>query len=412
MPAAFERRLAVRTKGVTSSAIREILKVATRPDVTSFAGGLPAPELFPLDAIRVATNKVLTEHGATALQYGATDGVLALRQLLCESISDREAAAAEAAGLARPERLTPDMVMITTGSQQALDLIAKLLVDPGDLVGAENPSYLGGLQAFRLHQARFAPISMDEDGARAEAFDAPSVRDAKLLYLLPTFQNPTGRTMSVERRVAVSRVLAELGVPVVEDDPYGELYFDQPAGPTIRSLLPELTLAIGTFSKTLAPGLRLGWIAGPKTVIARLTQLKQSGDLHTSTLSQYVALEVLRSGEMASHLERLRQAYRERAEAMLSSLAASFSSDVRFTRPSGGMFVWVELPHGIDAAPLLPVAIEQEKVAFVPGAPFHPNGGGENTLRLNFTHASPDVIRSGIARLGRVLNRSLTTSLA
>ena len=218
--------------------------------------------------------------------------------------------------------------------------------------------------------------------------------------------------MSVERRVMVARTLADLGIPVVEDDPYGELYFDQPPGPTLRSLLPDLTLAIGTFSKTLAPGLRLGWIVGPRTVIARLTQLKQSGDLHTSTLSQYIALEVLRSGEMASHLDRLRMAYRERAEAMLSSLAGSFPTSVRFTRPSGGMFVWVELPVGCEAAPLLPLAIEEEKVAFVPGAPFHPNGGGENTLRLNFTHASPAVIRTGVARLGRILGRGLSAAVA
>lgn len=407
MPSAFEDRLAVRTKSVTSSAIRDILKVATRPDVISFAGGLPAPELFPLEALRAASDKVLTEHGASALQYGATDGVLALRQFLAESISDREAALAAAAGLATPDRLTPDMIMITTGSQQALDLIAKLLVDPGDVVGAENPSYLGGLQAFRLHQARFATLDMDDRGVLPQSLDAPELRNAKLAYLLPTFQNPTGRTMDVDRRVAISGRLAGLGVPVVEDDPYGELYFQELPGPSLRSLLPELTLALGTFSKTLAPGLRLGWIAGPRAVIAKLTQLKQSGDLHTSTLSQYIALEVLRSGEMDSHLSRLRQAYCERAEAMATSLEAHLPGSVRFSRPHGGMFVWLELPDGIDAATLLPLAIEEEKVAFVPGSPFHPNGGGSNTLRLNFTHASPAVIRTGIAKLGRLLSAHL-----
>lgn len=407
MSPAFDARLAERTKGVTSSAIREILKVATRPDVTSFAGGLPAPELFPLEAIRMAAEKVLSEHGAAALQYGATDGVLGLRQHLAEAVSDSEAAAALAAGLPAPERVTPDMVMITTGSQQALDLIAKLLVDPGDLVGAENPSYLGGLQAFRLHQARFAGVEMDDDGAIAESLAENVGPDAKFVYLLPTFQNPTGRTMPVHRRVHVAETMAAVGVPVVEDDPYGSLYFHEPAGPSLRSLLPELALGLGTFSKTLAPGLRLGWIVGPKQVIAKLTQIKQSGDLHSSTLSQYIALEVLRSGAMDGHLERLRLAYRERAEAMLGSLTDSFPDSVRFTRPTGGMFVWVELPPGVEAAPLLPIAIEEEKVAFVPGAPFHPNGGGGNTLRLNFTHASPDVIRSGVARLGRVVSRAL-----
>jgi len=306
MSPAFTARLAERTKGVTSSAIREILKVATRPDVTSFAGGLPAPELFPLDAIREAADRVLSGHGAAALQYGATDGVLALRQHIAEAVSDSEAGAAAAAGLGAPERLTPDQVMITTGSQQALDLISKLLIDPGDVVGTENPSYLGGLQAFRLHQARLIAVAMDHEGARPDSLASTVGPEAKFIYLLPTFQNPTGKSMSNARRLAVAATLAEVGVPVVEDDPYGALYFDAPPGPSLRSLVPDLALGLGTFSKTLAPGLRLGWIVGPREVIAKLTQLKQSGDLHSSTLCQYVALDVLRSGAMSAHLERLR----------------------------------------------------------------------------------------------------------
>lgn len=412
MSLAFEERLAERTRGVASSAIREILKVATRPDVTSFAGGLPAPELFPLTAIREAADKVLSQHGSSALQYGATDGVLGLRQHIAESESDKEARAAAVAHMAAPPRIAPDEVMITTGSQQALDLVSKLLVDPGDLVGTEDPSYLGGLQALRLHQARFAPIAMDDDGVRPDRLGAVVDQRTKLVYLMPTFQNPSGRTMPTSRRREVAGVLSEVGVPLIEDDPYGDLYFSMPPGPALRSFLPQQTLRLGTFSKTLAPGLRLGWIVGPREVVARLTQLKQSGDLHTSTLSQYVALEVLRSGVMDAHLEGLRSVYSRRAAAMIEALEEHFPAEVNFTKPEGGMFVWVELPSRVDAAPLLPIAIEQEKVAYVPGAPFHPNGGGGNTLRLNFTHASEDVIEKGVARLGRIVRLALEGQLA
>lgn len=409
MPNAFDLRLAARTKGMTSSAIREILKVAQRPDIVSFAGGLPAPELFPLAEMRRAAEVCLTERGAQALQYGPTDGDPGLRTAIAEQVSAADAAAAAVAGLAAPAPVEADEVLITTGSQQTLDLVSKLLLDPGDLMAAENPSYLGALQAFRLHQARFATVAMDEDGAVPESLRSALARDPKLVYLLPTFQNPTGRTMSTARRLAVADVIGEAGVPVVEDDPYGSLYFDRPAGPSLRSLQPDLTLSLGTFSKTLAPGLRLGWVVGPRDVIARLTQLKQSADLHSSTLSQHIALEVLTSGIMPAHLQRLRSVYAERCSAMLEAIAAHFPAAARFTRPTGGMFVWVELPEGVDAARILPGAVEEEKVAFVPGEPFHPNGGGQHTLRLNFTHTPSEVIRDAVGRLGRVFNTALSS---
>lgn len=407
MPNAFDARLAARARGAKSSAIREILKVTARPDIVSFAGGLPAPELFPLEAMRQAAARCLAEGGAQALQYGPTDGDLALRTAIAEQVTASDAAAAAAAGVPRPRAVTADEVMITTGSQQALDLVSKLLLDPDDLMVTENPSYLGALQSFRLHQARFATVAMDDDGAEPGSLREALGQDPKFVYLLPTFQNPTGRSMSTERRVQVSAILGEFGVPVVEDDPYGALYFDAPPGPSLRSLQPELTLALGTFSKTLAPGLRLGWVVGPAAVLARLTQLKQSADLHTSTLSQKVALEVMRSGMLPDHLERLRSVYAERRDAMLTAIDSYFPPSARITRPSGGMFVWVELPERVDAARLLPIAVEQEKVAFVPGEPFHPNGGGQNTLRLNFTHTPSDVILDAVGRIGRVFERAL-----
>lgn len=407
MPNAFEARLAARARGAKSSAIREILKVTARPDIVSFAGGLPAPELFPLEAMRQAAARCLAEGGAQALQYGPTDGDLALRTAIAEQVTASDAAAASTAGLPQPRPVTADEVMITTGSQQALDLVSKLLLDPGDLMVTENPSYLGALQSFRLHQARFATVAMDADGADPASLREALGHDPKFVYLLPTFQNPTGRSMSTQRRTQVAAVLGEFGVPVVEDDPYGALYFHAPPGPSLRSLQPDLTLALGTFSKTLAPGLRLGWVVGPAPVLARLTQLKQSADLHTSTLSQRVALEVMRSGVLPDHLERLRTVYAERRDAMVTAIDSYFPPSAEITRPSGGMFVWVELPEGVDAARLLPIAVEQEKVAFVPGEPFHPNGGGENTLRLNFTHTPSDVILDAVGRLGRVFERAL-----
>lgn len=407
MPNAFDARLAARAKGAKSSAIREILKVAARPDIVSFAGGLPAPELFPIDAMRLAADACLSQGGAQALQYGPTDGYIGLRIAIAEQVTATDKEAAEAAGLPVPAAVVPEQVLITTGSQQALDLVSKLLLDPGDLMVTENPSYLGALQAFRLHEARFAAVDMDEDGATVESLRSALARNPKLAYLLPTFQNPTGRSMSTARRLEVAAVIGEAGVPVVEDDPYGALYYGQAPGPSLRSLQPELTLSLGTFSKTLAPGLRLGWVVGPHGVIERLSQLKQSADLHTSTLSQHVALEVLRSGAMPAHLATLRSVYAERCEAMLTAIEDCFPDSASFTRPTGGMFVWVELPEGVDAARLLPVAIEEEKVAFVPGEPFHPNGGGQNTLRMNFTHSRREVILDAVGRLGRVFERAL-----
>jgi len=412
MPTAFDVRLAARTKGAKSSAIREILKVAARPDIVSFAGGLPAPELFPIEAMRRAAVTCLSQGGAQALQYGPTDGDVGLRTAIAEQVTATDRDAAQAAGLPVPAPIAAEQVLITTGSQQALDLVSKLLLDPGDLVVTENPSYLGALQAFRLHEARFAAVDMDEHGATTGSLRAALAQNPKLAYLLPTFQNPTGRSMSTARRLAVAEVIGEAGVPVVEDDPYGALYYGQAPGPSLRSLQPELTISLGTFSKTLAPGLRLGWVVGPRSVLARLSQLKQSSDLHTSTLSQRVALEVLRSGVMPAHLVTLRSVYAERCEAMLNAIGQYFPDSARFTRPTGGMFVWVELPEGVDAARLLPIAIEEEKVAFVPGEPFHPNGGGENTLRMNFTHSRSDVITDAVGRLGRLFERALSASPA
>ena len=397
----FTTRFAERMRGVKSSAIREILKIASQPDVVSFAGGLPAPELFPIAEMRAAADVVLERDGSKALQYGPTEGLLELREL----IADRANAADPHA-----TPVSAENVIITTGSQQALDLVSKVLLDPGSPIVTEDPSYLGALQAFRLFQASFLPVAMDDEGAEPAALDAVLRQSPRFGYILPTFQNPTGRTMSEQRREAVAELFIKHQVPLLEDDPYGELYFGAPARPTLRSLAPEVTMHLGTFSKVLAPGLRLGWVIGPRTWVARLAEVKQSADLHTSTLSQYVANEVMRSGVIDGHLARLRQVYGERCQAMLESIAEHFPAGSRWTTPSGGMFVWVELPAGVDSGELLPRVIAEEKVAYVSGAPFHPGGGGANTMRLNFTHASPDVVRDGVGRLGRALVRAMETA--
>lgn len=396
----FIQRLSERAKGVSSSAIREILKVANRPDIISFAGGLPAPEYFPIEHMRVAADRVLSKHGREALQYAATEGVQELREFIAEQISANEPGAP----------VTAANVMLTTGSQQTLDLVSKVLLDPGDLMVTEDPTYLGALQAFRLFQATYAAVPMDDEGVEPAALRAALARQPKFGYILPTFQNPTGRTMGAARREAVAAAFSDAQVPLLEDDPYGAIYFDKPAGPSLRSLAPDLTLALGTFSKTLAPGLRLGWVVGPAAWVTRLAQVKQSADLHTSTLSQHVALEVLRSGALEPHLDVLRGVYFERCRAMLQALEEHFPKGTRWTVPTGGMFVWVELPGDVDVAALLPRVVAEEKVAYVPGAPFYPNGGGLNSMRLNFTHAPAEVVRDGVARLGRALSRALESA--
>lgn len=393
----FEGRLAHRMKGQTSSAIRDILKVVARPEIISFAGGLPAPELFPIDAMRAAADRVLARDGRRALQYGATEGLAELRAFI----------AAEATAATPDAPVEADQVLITTGSQQALSLISTVLLDPGDPIVVEDPSYLGALQAFRLHGASYRTVAMDDQGATPDSLEQALAASPKFAYLLPTFQNPTGRTMPLARREAIAQALRRQPTVLVEDDPYGALYFDEAPPRPLRSLVPDTALSLGTFSKTLAPGLRLGWVIGPRAWVARLAQVKQSADLHTSTLSQHVALEVLQGGGMPSHLATLRRVYGERCRAMLDAIEAYFPAGSRWTRPTGGMFVWVELPDGADAAKLLPSVIEDEKVAYVPGSPFFANGGGSNTMRLNFTHAPAEIVRDGVERLGMALTRAL-----
>jgi 2-aminoadipate transaminase len=386
-----------------SSMVRELLKLTTQPDVISFAGGLPGADLFPVDRFRDACRRVLDEHGAQALQYSTTEGERPLREMIARHTSRY--------GIG----VTPDHVLITSGSQQALDLVGKVFLNPGDHVLVERPTYLGALQAWNAYQVEYLSVDIDEHGMRTDRLEGALRSGPKFIYALPNFQNPTGVTLSLERRLALVRAADRFGVPILEDDPYGQLRYQ---GAHLSSLVTldgayrglgsdaysGNVLYLSTFSKTLAPGLRLGWIVGPPDVIQRLAQAKQGADLHTSTFVQLVAYEVARSGFLDQHVQRLRSAYATRRDAMLSAMSNHFPEGVRWTMPAGGLFVWATLPEWMDAGDVLRAALA-ERVAFVPGAAFFADGSGTNTMRLNFTNASVEHIDEGIGRLGCVLQR-------
>ncbi len=397
MAAPWAHRYAQRTKSVKSSIIRELLKLTQRPEVISFAGGLPAPEVFPVARFQEACHRVLHTQASTALQYGPTEGYRPLRELIV-------------AHMARYGILaTVDNVMITSGSQQALDLIAKLLINRGDRILVESPSYLGALQAFDLMGAEYVTVPIDDDGLQTCEMEQALRSGPKFMYILPNFQNPGGVTLSRSRRDELVALSDKYGIPIVEDDPYGQLRYEgehiTPLVVLDRTNLPRdgsyklgNVIYLSTFSKVLAPGLRLGWIVAPGEVIAKLVQLKQSADLHTSSFAQMVAYEVARDGFIDEHVKLIRSVYKERRDAMLAALDDYFPPEVSWTRPHGGLFLWVTMPPGIDSSRLLDSALRQD-VAFVPGEPFFPNGDAGSHMRLNFSNAKPEQIREGIRRL-------------
>ncbi len=404
MPTQWNYRYAQRTQRMSSSAIRELLKLTEQPDMISFGGGMPAPELFPVAEIADATARVLRDHGAQALQYSTTEGYRPLREWVCATSAQ--------AGL----HVSPDNILITTGSQQALDLIGKVFINPGDRLLVENPTYLGAMQAWASYGAEYIAVDMDDDGMLTDDLEAAFRAAPKFIYALPNFQNPSGVTLSRPRRRQMVDLAERHGVPIVEDDPYGQLRFEGEPLPSIATLdglahgrpatYDGNVIYLSTFSKILAPGFRLAWVIAPPEVIRKLVQAKQGADLHSPSFTQMIAYEVVRSGFIDDHVKVIQRVYRERRDLMLAALAAHFPPGVRWTHPRGGLFLWVTLPEGVNAADVLRRAVD-EKVAFVPGAPFHPRGGGENTFRLNFSMMPPDKIQTGIARLGRVLSATL-----
>ncbi len=408
MSTAWTSRYALRIKGITSSRIRELLKVTQRPGMISFGGGLPAPDVFPVQRFEEACHKVLTEQAASALQYGETEGYKPLRELLANNMA-RYGIKAKA-----------ENVLITSGSQQALDLIGKLFINAGDRVLVEAPTYLGALQAFNIYGAEYESVPSDDNGLRTDLLEKPLRSGPKFMYVLPNFQNPAGTTLSEGRRHELVLLADKYGIPIVEDDPYGQLRYEGEHLPSLvvldrENLRRDVGYSIGnviylsTFSKTLAPGLRLGWIVAPPEVISKLAQLKQGADLHTSTFTQFVAYEVARDGFLDKHVKLIRQIYGERRDVMLQALQEFFPPAVTWTHPKGGLFLWVTLPAGLDMEAVFRSALEQN-VAFVPGDSFYANDPQEGSrhMRLNFSNATPEQIREGIRRLAAAVKSHLT----
>ncbi len=386
----WELQYAQRTQTMTSSIIRDLLKLTQQPDVISFAGGLPAPELFPIREFKEACAYILEHDGARALQYGPTDGYPPLKEFLVEKMQKYGVPA------------EMENVLITNGSQQALDLIGKVFINRGDVIVTEAPTYLGALQAWNLFGPRYVTVPSDDDGMQVDRLEEVLRREkVKFIYVLPNFHNPAGVTLSEERRYRLVEIAGKYGVPIIEDDPYGELRFEGKDLVPIIVLHKENVIYLSTFSKTLAPGIRIGWVTAPGRVIDRLIMAKQAADLHTSTFVQMVANDICQRGILKRHVQVIRRVYRERRDVMLEAMEEFFPEGVSWTRPQGGMFLWVRLPEKVDAAQLLRVALEEK------GAAFFPNGGGHNTMRLNFSNASPEMIREGIRRLGRAIAREM-----
>jgi DNA-binding transcriptional MocR family regulator len=391
-------RLARRMRGLKASDIRELLKVTAHPDIISFAGGLPAPELFPVEALISISTEILRDEGARALQYSTTEGDPELRTAIAARMSRRLQA-----------EVSPQEVQITSGSQQALDLTSKLLLDEGDIVLCESPTYIGAIQAFRACQPRFIEVATDDSGMDLADLERrlAGLDRAKLIYVVPDFQNPSGRCWTAARRRGLVDLARQYDVMIVEDCPYGELRFHGHEVPPVKSFDEEgRVIYLGTFSKVFCPGLRIGWVVAHRHLIERYVLAKQGTDLHTSTLSQRQLAVYLTRHDLDEAINTIRETYRERRDIMLRTLDAEMPDGVSYTRPDGGLFLWAELPEHLDARQLLLRCIEN-KVAFVPGGSFFPNGGHENTLRLAFSTMSPERIEEGIRRLARVLREQL-----
>lgn len=390
-------RFAKRMDNLAASEIRELLKLTQQPDIISFAGGLPAAELFPIDAIRKANDKVLAERGAQALQYGPTDGYAPLREKVAEMMKPLGIEA------------QADDIMMTSGSQQGLDFVAKILIDPGDVIITESPSYLGAINAFKAYEPRFVEIDMDEDGMLMDQLEAALKANdrAKFIYTIPDFQNPTGRTLTLERRKRMIELANEYDVVIVEDNPYGQLRFEGEYLPAVKHFDTEdRVIFLGTFSKIFCPGLRVGWaLAGPG-ILNKLNLVKQGADLQSSTGAQMEVNQFLEDNDIDQHIDKIRDVYRHRRDLMLQEMTEHFPEDIRFTHPEGGLFTWVILPETLNAKELGAAAIEQ-KVAFVPGDSFFPNGGVSNTLRMNYSGSTDEQIKKGVRTLAKVFKEAL-----
>ena len=393
----WEKRLAKRTKGMKPSFIREILKFTADPEIISFAGGLPAPDFFPIREFGEACQHVLQTNGEQALQYGPTEGYPPLKLFIAEMLSKY--------GIS----VETENLIMTNGSQQALDLIGKLFIDPGDCMITSAPTYLGALQAWESYQAKFCPLSIDDEGMKVD--DLPGILNSghghKLIYVLPNFHNPGGTTMPLERRERLVEIAREHDLVIIEDDPYGELRYEGEYITPIFRLAPERTIYLSTFSKTLAPGIRLAYVAAPKQIISRFVEAKQGSDLHTGTFVQMVVNDICQRGFLRQHVRRLRGVYSQRRDMMIDAIAEHWPQECTYTRPKGGLFLWAQTPEGINTREFIDKALENN-VAYVPGFAFYPGeAGGDHAMRLNFSYANEELINEGIYRLGMAMKKEL-----
>lgn len=395
----WEARLAERTRSMKPSFIREILKLTMQPDIISFAGGLPAPEFFPIREFQEACRHVLENEGQIALQYSPTEGFVPLKDFLAKKLSKY--------GIL----VEPENILMVHGSQQGLDLIGKLFVDPGGCVITSRPTYLGALQAWNAYQANFCTAPMDEHGVIVEKLLPILSADHRhcFLYVLPNFHNPAGTTLPLERRKALVELARQKDLVIIEDDPYGELRYEGEDITPIFRLAPERTIYLSTFSKTLAPGIRLAWVVAPKPIITRLLQAKQGADLHTSTFLQMVANDICQRGILRQHVDRLREVYRTRRDTMLDALEEHMPQEMTWATPEGGLFLWARTSGLIDTKDFLSKATAK-KVAYVPGFAFYPGeDGGQHSMRLNFSNSNEELINEGISRLGMAMKEELAS---
>lgn len=389
-------RFAERTSAIKASEIRELLKLTEKPEIISFAGGLPAPELFPIEKLNLISSKVLQEDGRSALQYSTTEGFGPLREVIAK------------------QRMLPaginasvDNIMITHGSQQGLEFSAKIFVDKGDIIICESPTYLGALNAFKAYQPTFIEIPMDDNGMVVDELEKAleAHPDAKMIYTIPDFQNPSGKTMSIERRRRVAELAKKYSIPVIEDCPYGELIFEGERNPSIKSFDDEgYVIYLGTFSKTFCPGLRVGWICAEPEIIQKYVLVKQGSDLQCNTAAQMQTARFMQEYDLNEHIQKIKEVYRNRRDVMIDSIIKFFPEEIKYTYPKGGLFTWVEIKKGLDASAILEEALKQN-VAFVPGGSFFANGGQENHFRLNYSCMNEENIVEGMKRLGLVLKK-------